>query len=338
MALRTIVTTHPTRLRLAALSAAPFLLALIVHLFTYTLLYDRLPESLATHFTASGTPDGYTSREATAFVSSGVLLVLGAAWGWTVIASTHTLTTLGARARVAVGWGMAAFMGYGLTALVVANSGPPSGSEVRFPGLQFLVALGCGPLAAAAGALMARALAGSIPVGPSGPASGAPTGGTRDRIDLAEGEVASWARQLTPWPILLSGAALPVGSVVLGLVSAWLVFAPLGLFGLLTLAVGSAYVAVDHRGLTFLPALLPWPAVRIPLSGITEASTRRISPPADFGGWGYRVRPLRTGLVTRSGEALVVRRKSGREFVVTVDDAATGAALLATLLDRRESN
>ena len=60
-----------------------------------------------------------------------------------------------------------------------------------------------------------------------------------------------------------------------------------------------------------------------------------VDPFADFGGWGYRVRPgSRTGFVVRKGEALEVERGDGTAWVVTVDDAAEGAALLNTLADR----
>lgn len=41
-----------------------------------------------------------------------------------------------------------------------------------------------------------------------------------------------------------------------------------------------------------------------------------------------------TGVVLRSGEAIEVQRTGGRRFVVTVDDAQTGAALLGTLVAR----
>ncbi|GAA3029785.1 hypothetical protein GCM10020000_03060 [Streptomyces olivoverticillatus] len=54
----------------------------------------------------------------------------------------------------------------------------------------------------------------------------------------------------------------------------------------------------------------------------------------DFGGWGYRARPGASGIVLRSGDAISARLTTGSEFVVTVDDAATAAALLNTLADR----
>lgn len=40
-------------------------------------------------------------------------------------------------------------------------------------------------------------------------------------------------------------------------------------------------------------------------------------------------------MVLRSGEALGVRTTSGREYVVTVDDSTTAAALLNALVDRQ---
>ncbi|NEE44119.1 DUF1648 domain-containing protein, partial [Streptomyces sp. SID8455] len=58
---------------------------------------------------------------------------------------------------------------------------------------------------------------------------------------------------------------------------------------------------------------------------------------AEFGGWGYRIRPGRTGFIVRSGEAIVARQANGREFAVTVEDSATGAALLNTLVDRNRA-
>ncbi len=101
------------------------------------------------------------------------------------------------------------------------------------------------------------------------------------------------------------------------------------------LALARVRVTVDRRGLTVRPALVPRPRVRVPLDEIAGATARDVDPVSEFGGWGYRVRPRRTGVVLRSGEALVVRRDNGHEFAVTVSDAHTAAALLNTLVERR---
>ncbi|QGQ19748.1 hypothetical protein GC089_11580 [Cellulomonas sp. JZ18] len=93
-------------------------------------------------------------------------------------------------------------------------------------------------------------------------------------------------------------------------------------------------VRVDAAGLTARSAL-GWPTLRVPLEEVEEARTVTVDPLADFGGWGYRVGAQgRVGVVLRRGEGLEVRRTGGRATVVTVDDAATAAALLNTLADR----
>ena len=66
-----------------------------------------------------------------------------------------------------------------------------------------------------------------------------------------------------------------------------------------------------------------------------RASVIDVSPLRDFGGWGWRVgHGGRTGIVLRSGEALLVEQTGGRSLVITVEDAAQGAALLNTMAVR----
>ena len=54
-----------------------------------------------------------------------------------------------------------------------------------------------------------------------------------------------------------------------------------------------------------------------------------------FGGWGWRRVPGALGVVLRNGEALRVERKQGHALVVTVEDAATAAALVNALAARQ---
>ncbi|MGA5063489.1 hypothetical protein ACPB9E_06840 [Streptomyces exfoliatus] len=103
------------------------------------------------------------------------------------------------------------------------------------------------------------------------------------------------------------------------------------------LALAAAAAAVFALVGLLLASLVPRPRVRVPLAEVAGATVRELDTTAvlrDFGGWGYRVRADRTGVVLHTGEALVVRRGSGREFAVTVPDAATAAALLNTLAER----
>jgi hypothetical protein len=54
------------------------------------------------------------------------------------------------------------------------------------------------------------------------------------------------------------------------------------------------------------------------------------------GSWGIRVLPGRVTIVMRSTLGIRVTRRDGRTFFVTVDDAATGAALLDALVARAQ--
>jgi hypothetical protein len=93
-------------------------------------------------------------------------------------------------------------------------------------------------------------------------------------------------------------------------------------------------VTVDRRGLTVASTVLPRPRLALPLGSIVSASSIQVNAMGDFGGWGYRIRPNRRGVVLRSGEALSVRTVGKREYVVTVDDSTTAAALLNGLVNR----
>ncbi|MEG9553842.1 DUF1648 domain-containing protein, partial [Streptomyces baarnensis] len=116
----------------------------------------------------------------------------------------------------------------------------------------------------------------------------------------------------------------------------WFVGVPLILLALVMATFCRPHVTVDRRGIT-VSGLLPRPRVRVSLERMAGAESRRVNALAEYGGWGYRIRPERSGVITRSGEAIVVSLTSGREFAVTVDDSATGAALLNTLLDRQRA-
>ncbi|MGO9672471.1 MAG: hypothetical protein ACLPS1_28540, partial [Streptosporangiaceae bacterium] len=71
-----------------------------------------------------------------------------------------------------------------------------------------------------------------------------------------------------------------------------------------------------------------------PLPRITAAERIDLKP-MQWGGWGYRGSRTafgRAAVVLRGGDAIRLRLTDGSEFAVTVDDAATGAALLTDLL------
>ncbi|WP_030693983.1 DUF1648 domain-containing protein [Streptomyces globisporus] len=309
--------------RLRALAALPFALALAVFLLLLALRYDRLPDTLATHFGPDGgRADGFTGRAAFTAVSTGLLLTLGAGW-----------TLLVRRASLWGAWATAGFTGALFVLLVRDNLDATDAARVEYPLTHLL-------LAAVTAALLALTGWGLTRLVPRGEPAVGPGLPDAPRLPLGASEVAGWTRATASRPLTaLAGLALAATPVVL-LLAPW----PAALLGLLGLVIGlpglalaRVRVTVDRRGVTVRSALASRPRARIPLDDVAGASVRDLDTAAvlaEFGGWGYRVRAHRTGVIVRSGETLVVRRSGGGEFAVTVPDARTAAALLNTLAER----
>jgi hypothetical protein len=112
---------------------------------------------------------------------------------------------------------------------------------------------------------------------------------------------------------------------------AWVITIVAVLLIALALTTTAFRVRVDERGLTVV-SLVGVPRFRVPVDDIAGVAVRDVNPMGEFGGWGMRSAPGRFGVVMRSGAAVDVERRSGRRFVVTVDDdAVTAAALLEAL-------
>ncbi|MFI7021068.1 DUF1648 domain-containing protein [Streptomyces sp. NPDC050164] len=307
---------------LAALAALPFTVALIADLTLFAAVRDRLPDPLATHFPGT-TPDRFTSTSWFLAACVGALAGTGALF--TGICAARGAFT---RWALTVGYGLAGLLGGALASVLLVNADAGgNATATRMPLWHMAAAAAAGAGAAGAGWLTARAL--RLPdSGRLSTAGDAPVLGPA----LAEGEIAGWTRTVSSRPAQLLGLLMAaVGCVLLPPVG-WAVAVPLLILGLLVLGASRIQVTAGPRGLTVSPAVAPWPRTRVPLAEMDLAVSRDIRPAADFGGWGYRIRPDATGVVVRSGEALVVRRTSGREFAVTVDDSATAAALLNSLL------
>ncbi|MET9772045.1 DUF1648 domain-containing protein [Streptomyces sp. NPDC006415] len=310
------------------LAALPFVLALLIDLTLYATVEDRLPDRLAVHFDAGGSADQYMSLSAYLLYTVPSLLVPGALWALITVRGkphgrAHRWLTGG-------GFAVAAFLGYLLIAVLFVNVDvPEGGSADGFPLWHIAAALAAAALAGALGMLLSRL----VPV-PEDPRDLDPA--TRERIVLAEGEVAAWGRGIGAWWVPVVVLALLAAGVIVGLEQNWFIGAPLIVLALVIGTFSRPHVTVDRRGLT-VSGLLPRPRVRVPLERMEAAGSRSVNALAEYGGWGYRIRPERSGVITRSGEAIVISLTSGREFAVTVGDSATGAALLNTLLDRQRA-
>ncbi|WP_327220511.1 DUF1648 domain-containing protein [Streptomyces cyaneofuscatus] len=310
----------------ATLAALPFVLSFLVDLILFLVLKDRLPARLAGHFNVSGDVNGYVDRTTYVLVTAPVLPVLGALWVLMVVRGKF----YGRAHRLLIGggWAVAAFLQYVLVAALIVNLDAPDGAAAgSFPLWHLAVATGAAVLAGGIGLLLVRA--------PEDPRAGK-SPADRERIALADGEVAGWARTTGSWWLPLGALVIVATGTGLGYGVTWFLGAPLLVLALLMLTFSRAHITVDRRGLT-VSGLLPWPRFQLPLERIEAADSRRVDAVAEFGGWGYRIRPGRTGFIVRSGEAIVARQRGGREFAVTVEDSGTGAALLNTLVDRNRA-
>lgn len=136
----------------------------------------------------------------------------------------------------------------------------------------------------------------------------------------------------SPWAIPF--AALSLGLVVVfAFVRPWLAVSGAVLAVVMSFFV-SVRVTVGAHGLRARSGLVPWPSIHLPLDRITAADEIDVRP-RSWGGWGYRgsVRVLRRAAwLLRAGPGIKLTLTDGRVFVVTVDKADEGVAVLQRLL------
>ncbi|MDT0615237.1 DUF1648 domain-containing protein [Streptomyces lancefieldiae] len=308
-----------TVIRRCALTAVPFGIATAAYIGVFLARYERLPERIATHFSGNGGADGFTSRTAALWFGGGLLVGLGLLFTVLTLVSKESS---GARLTAAVGAGTAVTVGYPLVLTVLVNTDVQDPAEVQLPMWHVAVLLFTG---VATGALAWWLMSAgprptAVPTAPS--------------LPLAEGEAASWSRTLTSRALLLPAGAITLWGLFTVAFGPWQAGLLQLVLGLTCAPLAGVRVTVDRRGVTVASTVLPRPRLALPLGSIVSAGSVQVNAMGDFGGWGYRIRPNRRGVVLRSGEALSVRTAEGREYVVTVDDSATAAALLNGLVKR----
>lgn len=283
---------------------------------------ERLPDPIATHFSLSGTADGFMGQRwaalSIAALGVGLALLFGAtagfAFGTRVPGSRHDL----ARWFVGMSWATAAFLGTTLWACTSANLDLTEAAAAVLPGLTIPLAL----LAAVAAGIVGGLLAPRTPADDEpAPVPAAP---------LGETEQISWSRPVGSLWLPVVGGALVATGIALAVTWQPALGAVLAAPGIALVLLGHARVTVDRRGLTVTIGLFGWPRVHVPAEEIEAVSVVDVSP-MQFGGWGYRIVPGGVGVIIRSGPGIVVTRRSGRRTTVTVDDAATAAGLLSAV-------
>ncbi|MFF7729262.1 hypothetical protein [Streptomyces sp. NPDC008001] len=311
-------------LRAPLVVAAAHLLACAAFLTAFLLRRDGLPDPLATHFTGSGGADGFTTLGSFPYECLGLLLVPA------LLLTGLVYATRGARVLVGLGCGVAGLLGALAVAVVLANAGAETADGAE---------LGPGALGAAVAAASVAAALG-VPAGGRRPADALAkeaASAPLPRLALREGESVTWTRTAGSRPVLAGGGSLLAAGAALVPLAGWAAGAGLMAGGVALCACFAVRVTVDRHGLTVNVLGLPRPRVRIPLDRIEDVTCRTVDPLRDLGGWGYRAVPGRSGFALRPGDAVVARLTTGSEFLVTVDDAATAAALLNALAERERT-
>lgn len=294
---------------------------------------STLPADLVTHWGPSGEPNGWMSPLAFALFSLGFTLGMIALF---VVLTVQAYRSGAGRGTIVSASTLGALLGVGLTvAMAMTTYAQRVGVELQTATLSWTWSIIAALYVIAVAVLTARIR----PLPPKAAESVVPV----DPIALEPGERASWFARAgmttgAVIAILVLGVGLLVFVSVMSFAAGALVFWPLLITVLVLLVLVTTLtwrVRVDADGLR-VRALLGLPKFQYALEDITAVRVVEVRALRDFGGWGIRSgRTGAFGVVTRSGRALEIDRATGGRFLVTVDDAETGARLLEALLRER---
>lgn len=301
-----------------ALELAVPALAVAVAIVAPLAVLARLPDPVASHWSVAGQVDGHLPLV--------VDVILLAATTALVAAVPFAVTRVPvprahARLLVATAWSISALLAALRVVTVAANL---DAATWRDAGALDLRVAAIVTVVAVLGAAGGWAVAGDRPD------LAAPT----TRVTAARvpaGAVTVWSGGATNrfgvWSPVLLGAALlatawfvPPGARVVSLVSAVVAVVAVS-------TTGEVRVTVGPRGLAVGLGLLGWPRLRVPIEDVEDVTVEDVAP-LSYGGWGVRATPGATAVVIRRGTGLRVERRGRRALVVTVEDAATAAAVL----------
>jgi hypothetical protein len=310
----------------------PLLIA-VVGIAVIVLAIPTLPDPIAVHWGPGGSPDGFGTPAAGIAL---IAIVVPAYAIFALVVTRGATAQSGNRSTVLAVSPFLATVITGVTAGSVAmQRGLADAADAPSVLPVLLLSLAVGAVLAVVSYVLLPA-----PQPSADDVSPSPT------LTLSPTARAVWMRRVAPprWLAILlavvGALAIVGGGLAVGLYSplpALLVY--LGAMLVAALLVGSSLfwrVTVDRSGIA-ARSLLGVPRFVIPLEQVASASLVTVDPAREFGGWGMRWGGAgRLGVILRSGEALEVRRADGRSLVITVDDAATAAALLNSLRQRVE--
>ena len=313
--------------RAYALAAVPPLAA--AALSTAALLSLDLPTRLAVHWGPDGSVDRIGSiGDLVAPLVVGVTLITATLLGTLFAKTRGSTTTAFVRAIV----GTSVLLGVGLSFGIL-------GTGIAQRGVEDPLTVPLSTVFGWMGASVAIALvvaAVCVLLVPKVATYGSEREGAVEALALSATERASWSRSVVVSPVaigILAAAAIATCVIVLLAGAPGLVLLVPAVLYVVVFAMLAWRVRVDASGLV-ARSVLGLPVFRVPVASVTAVRTVDVSPLRDFGGWGLRFGSLGWGLVMRSGSAIAVDREGRSPFVITVDDADTGAALLAALAQR----
>ena len=316
-----------TSARVLLLVTVPGLLVAAASIVGMLLVTD-LPSPLAVHWGPDGTVDRLGGLDSfVAIIAIMVPLFLAGIAVFSIAPLRRGASQLYVRTVVAAAGWLSVFLSVSMYLAVLSQSGVADASTL--PLSSVLVPLAIGFAAATLAAVLLVLAAPRVPQ----PEALAPAVAGEQ---LAAGERVYWARSVrSPRGVV----AIPIAAMLI--VGVTFAIAGLPLWSLLPVALVlgalmtmlSWHVVVDQRGLT-VTGLFGFPRFRIPLASVTGAAAVEVNATQEFGGWGIRTGRTGWGVIARSGAAIEVQRTAGSNFLVTVDDAETGARLLAGLAAR----
>ncbi len=325
-----MVASSPRTILRLVVALAPVVLAAASAPALVLAFEDRLPDR------AYGT-GGYTGSESWATITTLPLVWAAVAVGLVTAAVLRVPESGNTRLLVALAWPVALATATSVASAVGRNldrAPAAPGSEPLWA--QSPVAEAALLVVALLGALTDRA----VREPPAGAISRPTASSTR--LELGPDEVAVWTRTVRSAPTLV------VGAVTAGVIAAflavttgppeWIGVVLLLLVALRALAGSWVRIRVDAERVAVVQPLLRRSLVAVPLRQIVAARVRRLDR-REFGRSAYGL--VDAGRVVghrsrREGEALSLLLADGREFVTTTADAGTAAALVTTLLDRRD--
>jgi len=315
-----------TSKRAYALATVPPLAAAAAS--TIALLALDLPPRLAVHWGPGGGVDRVGGvGDLVAPMLIGVALITATLVG-TLFAKTRGATTTGfVRALV----GTSVLIGAGLSFSMLATGLAQQGVDdpMSVPLSAALGGMGVGFAAAIVIAVICVLLVPRVD-------SEGEQEGVVEALALGATERATWSRSVVVSPVaigILAAAAIVTCAIVLLAGAPVLVLLAPAVLYVVVFAMLAWRVRVDSFGLV-ARSVLGLPVFRVPVTAVTGVRTVDVQALRDFGGWGLRFGSLGWGVILRSGSAIAVDREGRSPFVITVDDADTGAALLAALAQR----